>query len=133
MDVLFVKRARQIAMPVEALESWDDQLSMLDGAVGLTDLQEAIHARETMRCDLATLRSSYEAGDTATMQALLVVPRTADKMLTSRNKKWLPHIEKLFDSGGGFVAVGLGHLLGNDGLPAMLERAGYKVARTTLR
>ena len=30
---------------------------------------------------------------------------------------------------GGFVAVGLGHLLGDSGLPAMFERAGYRVVR----
>lgn len=129
MDVLFVKRAHELAMPVDALESWDEQLSVIDTAVGVADLQEAIHARETMRCELAQLRAGYEAGDTAGMQARLVLPRNEATILTARNKKWLPKIEKLFTQGGGFVAVGLGHLLGDNGIPAMLQRDGYTVER----
>ena len=132
MDVLFVQRAHELAMPVHALESWDDQLGALDKAVGIPDLQEAIRARETMRCDLSRMRALYEAGDTASMQTLLVIPRTADTMLTARNKRWLPQIERFFTSGGAFVAVGLGHLLGDNGLPAMFARAGYTVERAKL-
>jgi hypothetical protein len=40
-----------------------------------------------------------------------------------------PVIERYLEHGGGFVAVGLGHLLGDDGLLAMLGRAGYRVTR----
>jgi uncharacterized protein YbaP (TraB family) len=50
-------------------------------------------------------------------------------VLAGRNRRWLPQIEHLLDAGGGLVAVGLGHLLGDAGLPALLERAGYRVAR----
>jgi len=132
MDVLFVQRAHELAMPVRALESWDEQLSALDKAVGVADLQEAIRARNSMRCELARMRASYEAGDTATMQVSLVIPRTAETMLTARNKKWLPQIERMFATGGAFVAVGLGHLLGENGLPAMLARDGYTVERAKL-
>ena len=130
MDVMFVQRARELAMPVEALESWEEQLKVVDGAIGISDLQEAIRARETMRCDLARLRASYEAGATEDMQALLVLPRNEKTILVARNKKWLPKILKLFDQGGGFVAAGLGHMLGDNGLPTLLQREGYTVERT---
>jgi hypothetical protein len=133
MDVLLAKRAQELAMPVEHLETWDEQLTALDHAVGIADLQEAVRARKTMTCDLARLRSSYEAGDIATMQALLVVPRTEATMLTARNLKWMPKLETYFAQGGAFVAVGLGHLLGEHGLPAMFQRAGYTVERTASR
>lgn len=132
MDVELAKRAHELGVDIDQLETWDEQLAMLDATVGLADLQEAIHARQTMSCDLARLRASYEAGDTATMQALLVIPRTEATLLTSRNLKWLPQIESYFAKGGAFVAVGLGHLLGDHGLPAMLQRAGYIVERAKL-
>ena len=129
MDTQFAERAGELGKPVEALEDWEEQLAALDTAVGISDLQEAIHARKTMRCDLAKLINAYRASDTPTMEALLLPQRTRDMLLTPRNKKWLPAIEASFAQGGAFVAVGLGHMLGNDGLVAMLQRAGYTVER----
>jgi uncharacterized protein len=131
MDVKLVERARDQDKPIEAFESWEDQLRELDAAVALSDLQEAIHARKTMKCDLARLVNAYRAGDIVTMQALLVIPRTEASLLVPRNKKWFALLEQQFTQGGAFVAVGLGHLLGDNSLVAMLQRAGYTVERVT--
>jgi uncharacterized protein YbaP (TraB family) len=57
------------------------------------------------------------------------VPRTADTLLWSRNRAWLPKLEAYLAADGAFVAVGLGHMLGDNGLPAMLAKAGYTVER----
>jgi uncharacterized protein YbaP (TraB family) len=129
MDSELTQRAGELGKPVEQLERFEDQLAMLDAAVGVADLQEAIRARKTMKCDLARLVSAYRGGDIVVMEALLVVPRTKDTLLTGRNKKWFPELDKQLAQGGAFVAVGLGHLLGDDGLVAMLQRAGYTVER----
>jgi uncharacterized protein YbaP (TraB family) len=129
MDIALANRAAERKKPIEALETWQEQLAVLDAAVTLADLQEAIHARKTMRCDLARLINAYRAGDIATLQALLLPPRTVEMMLAPRNKKWLPSIEKQSAQGGAFVAVGLGHLLGDRGLVVMLQAAGYTVER----
>lgn len=129
MDVELATRARDRKMPIDALETWQEQLALLDAAIGVADLQEAIRARKTMRCDLGRMISAYRAGDTATMEALLLVPRTVTVLIAPRNRKWLPTIEKHAESGGAFVAVGLGHLLGEHGLVAMLKTAGYTVER----
>ena len=132
MDVLFGERAKELAMPVEALETWEEQMSALAKAVDVADLKEAIHARHEMTCDFARMRASYEAGDTKTMEALLVIPKTQATMLDARNARWLPKIEAYFARGGAFVAVGLGHLLGPHGLPALLAGDGYTVERIGL-
>ena len=42
MDAMFVDRARELAMPVEALESWEEQLSILDAAVGIADYSRSV-------------------------------------------------------------------------------------------
>lgn len=129
MDVQLAERATGRKQPIEALETWVEQLTALETAVDIADLREAIHARTTMKCDLGRLRSSYIAGDIDVMKALLVVPKTERIMLIERNQKWLPAIESYTTKGGAFVAVGLGHLLGDHGLVALLERAGYTVER----
>lgn len=133
MDSLIGKRAQELAMPVDALETWEQQLAMLNSAVDVSDLQEAIRARETMKCDLARMRAAYLAGDTPRMTAYLVVPRTAEPLLYKRNREWLPKIEAYLPTGGAFVAVGLGHLLGEHGLPTLLAKRGYTVERVTTR
>lgn len=133
MDVQLAERARDRNQPVEHLETWVEQLTALETAVDIKDLEEAIHARESMKCNLGRLRSSYEAGDIDTMTTLLVVPKTERIMLAGRNQKWLPAIEGYLTSGGAFVAVGLGHLLGDHGLVLLLQRAGYTVERAPSR
>jgi uncharacterized protein len=133
MDSQLAERARARGKPVEALERWEDQLALLRSVVQLSDLEEAIRARKTMRCDLARLQAAYAAGDTATLTALLVVPRTSEVMLYARNRQWLPVLEAHAERDGAFVAVGLGHMLGEQGLPVLLERAGYRVERVPAR
>lgn len=51
-------------------------------------------------------------------------------LVVGRNQSWIPKIEALLKGEGtSFVAVGAGHLVGPDGVPALLEKAGYTVQR----
>jgi uncharacterized protein YbaP (TraB family) len=54
-------------------------------------------------------------------------------ILVNRNANWTKQIDALMqaDQKGAtiFIAVGAGHLAGKDGVPAMLEKLGYKVDR----
>lgn len=127
MDDEIAERAHDRKMPIDALETSVEQLTALDAVVDIPALQEAIHARNDMSCDAKRLRGGYDAGDTVSMEAILVIPKTRDAILTARNMKWLAKLQTYKNA---FVAVGLGHLLGGDtGLPAMLTKAGYTVER----
>ncbi len=46
---------------------------------------------------------------------------------TVRNHKWMEYIPDLINKKASFIAVGLGHLLGEDGLISLLRKEGYKV------
>ncbi|MEO6814213.1 MAG: TraB/GumN family protein [Ginsengibacter sp.] len=50
-----------------------------------------------------------------------------DLLLTSRNKNWVAQLKKIMKNESVFVAVGAGHLIGDDGLIKLLKKAGYKV------
>jgi uncharacterized protein YbaP (TraB family) len=128
MDFAITKRARGKGKPVDALESAEVQLAALADTVTLADLQQALHERKTIKCTLDHLKAIYASGDLPAMTARLVIPQT-HKLVVDRSKAWLPKIEGYFASGGAFVAVGLGHLAGDEGIPKLLERAGYTVAR----
>jgi uncharacterized protein YbaP (TraB family) len=50
-------------------------------------------------------------------------------MVYARNASWIPKLEKMFEGGNVFVAVGADHLLGKRGVVALLEARGFKVTR----
>jgi hypothetical protein len=131
MDAVLVRRARAHDLPIDALETWEAQITALDHVVAISDLQDTIHARDSMGCYQRQLDAVYDAGDVAAIEPLLVIPRTAETLLWARNRAWLPKLEGYLGEGGAFVAVGLGHLLGEQGLVQLLARAGYTVTRVT--
>jgi hypothetical protein len=128
MDDALAARAKDHHIPVDALESWQEQMTALVDGVDVADLEQAIHARGTIACELTKMRAIYASGD-ATLLAPLVIVRDQATIIDARNAKWLTPIENYAASGGAFVAVGVGHLLGDKGLPAVLARAGYSVER----
>lgn len=129
MDTDLAKRARSKKLPVEALETWAEQMTALDKVVTVKDLSEVIHARDAMHCEVDRLAVAYRTGDVELMTSLLIVPRTSEPLLWARNRAWQPKLVTYLSIQGAFVAVGLGHMLGDNGLPAMLVRAGYTVER----
>lgn len=128
MDVALAQRARAQAIPVDALESWREQLTALDAAVALADLQQAIRERRAMRCSIERMLAAYAAGDLDAMGRLLGGAQ-AETLLAARNRRWLPRLERYLAARGAFVAVGVSHMAGPGGLPALLARAGYTVER----
>ena len=128
MDVALADHARDRRVSVDALETWRTQLGALAESITLADLVAAIHARREMQCDVTRMVALYKAGDVGAMERLLLVGNQ-QVLLVARNREWLPKLEAYLADRGAFVAVGLGHVLGNDGLAALLERAGYKVTR----
>lgn len=50
------------------------------------------------------------------------------RLVTERNERWLKAIKaRMADSGRSVVVVGVGHLVGQDGLPTRLRALGYEV------
>jgi uncharacterized protein YbaP (TraB family) len=129
MDVDLGKRAKAKKLPVDALETWEQQMTALDQVVTVADLSESIRGRGLMRCQPARLRAAYRTGDLELMTSLLVVERTAEPLLYARNRAWLGKLKGYLADRGAFVAVGLAHMLGENGLPALLAAAGYTVER----
>jgi uncharacterized protein YbaP (TraB family) len=50
-----------------------------------------------------------------------------DKMLVNRNKNWIPKLENWMKQKTLFIAVGAGHLAGDEGVINLLKRQGYTV------
>lgn len=78
---------------------------------------------------------SWAAGDTARLERLAQGGLLEDRelraaLLTARNRAWTKRIAVMLRRGEQpFVAVGAAHLLGSDGLLALLEAEGYLIRR----
>jgi uncharacterized protein YbaP (TraB family) len=133
MDKALLDRAEARGLATEFLETWDEQVAALDAAVGGPELAQAIHEYPTMRCTLADAYAAYRAGDDTRLGGALV-GEARDALLARRNARWLPLLERQLASGRrAFVAIGVGHLLGEDGVLAQLTARGCEVTRVPPR
>jgi uncharacterized protein YbaP (TraB family) len=80
--------------------------------------------------------AAWYAGDESTLDQLFS-SEFRDKyanlyqiLIVKRNQDFATQIDGLLKGDGTvFVTVGAGHLVGKDGVPALLEKMGYKVVR----
>ncbi|MGB3320484.1 MAG: TraB/GumN family protein, partial [Sphingopyxis granuli] len=75
------------------------------------------------------------SGDVAALEAVInadveAVPAARKAILTDRNRRWSAWVKRRMDRPGTLlVAVGAGHLIGPEGVPALLEADGLTVTR----
>ncbi len=129
MDHALLAEAKRHGLEVLALEEWEEQLTMIDVSLDVDELVAMIGERDEIVCRMGSRIAAYRAGDLDTMTGGLDEV-TADKILRQRNEKWIDRLDALArDKRVAFVAVGLAHLAGPTGLPALLEQKGYRVTR----
>ena len=97
-----------------------------------SELDDADSAVEKLNQMIA----AWYAGDLAKMDQLNNAdfrdkyPDLFQILVVKRNQNFTSQIDQMLKGDGvSFVAVGAGHLVGQDGVPAMLEKLGYKVVR----
>ncbi|HEX7650970.1 MAG TPA: TraB/GumN family protein [Noviherbaspirillum sp.] len=136
--------AQAESKPLHELESADYQMSLFDG---MSEADQEQYLREQL-AELGsgeTLRRSRElisawAAADSKAQERVMTEELSEKtlsadfmrrtLLAKRNPEMATRIEDLLKKeGDAFVAVGLLHLLGENGIPALLQRRGYKVEK----
>jgi hypothetical protein len=96
-------------------------------------LAEAVDDVDSEMANLPTLAKAWKSGDAPTVERIVLEdlkeePAIYERLLVARNRNWLPQLEALFNrSGRAFVVVGAAHLIGPDGLIAMLRDRGYQL------
>lgn len=136
IDSYFDARARRAGKPVRALETADFQVNLFD-SLSAAD-QEALLAHTvdevaTIESEIEPLMRAWATGDEATIQDLLVTgfadfPRLKQTLLTDRNRAWTADFERYLQEGRDVMAVvGVAHLIGPEGVVALLRQRGYAV------
>lgn len=120
-----------------AFETADDQVSALAGGTvedQIKALEETLKEIETDPDNFARLAAAWARGDVKTIEVEGLddlkreAPGAYQRLVVARNRNWLPEVEALLKQPGRtFAVVGVGHLVGPDGLPALLRRDGLKV------
>ena len=123
---------------VVELEGAQGQLEIFDALppAEQRDLLNAVLIEASEADDgMGELAQTWLAGDTEKLTALtrrgiLADPELVQALLRDRNRAWAAKLENLLSAPDKpLIAVGAGHLLGEAGLPAMLEARGYTVKR----
>jgi uncharacterized protein YbaP (TraB family) len=136
LDKHFYDLAKESGKAVQGLETVDFQLSRLDGMTAEQQdrmLAQTLKEIDTEKGSVAKLTTAWKTGDAGAVERLVlgslkVEPALYERLLVERNKNWLPKIEALFSrSGHALVLVGAAHLVGPDGLLAMLKAKGYRI------
>ena len=138
VDAYFNTRAMGDGKPVGQLESIDDQIGFMakmgegqESEFILVSLQDL---KKTEMLD--QMIKAWRSGDDELLSAVFIDDMKAqsaelyENILVSRNRNWMPIIEDMLQQEGTeFVLVGAAHLVGEDGLLALLEDEGYTVSR----
>jgi len=133
--------ARAQGKQMRAFETARAQLGLF---AGLTDeaqremLMDAIAEAEAGPAQLAGLSAAWERGDLSIIEAMVVddmraaYPELFDVIFRQRNVAWAEALDvEMKGAGVDFVAVGAGHIVGDEGLVALMRARGYRVSRVT--
>jgi uncharacterized protein YbaP (TraB family) len=136
VEMTMTQRAVADGKPIEGLETVDEQLGFLDGLpleaqreLLLQTLLQSAALNET----IDTLIEAWRHGDTATLEAELLQDLEAqddlhEALIVSRNRRWAETIASwLEDERDYLVVVGALHLVGDQGVPSLLNQAGFEI------
>jgi len=146
-DAQMTRQARAGGKQIRTFETLEDQARMFAGLpepAEVAYLAGVIHERAhaPQRISLApqssaSLEAEWLAGDLAKLGPALVRelshdnPSLYDALLKRRNLAWADTLTKELGTASGVELVNVGalHLVGDDGLPALLKARGFKVER----
>jgi uncharacterized protein YbaP (TraB family) len=136
VERFLARRAQTNHKPITGLESVQEHIAPL---AGLSDREgEAlllIHFINLGRGDAGggNILDSWRRGDADALartmrDAFQDFPAFMDRIISERNRKWIPKIEGFIKSGKiYFVVAGAGHMGGSSGVVALLRARGYAI------
>jgi uncharacterized protein YbaP (TraB family) len=125
-DIEIEKLASRKKIKNVGLETIDEQLSILD-SIPIEKQLEELYGDLNLMKEYRELLLLYKTGKVDEMAAQATKELDGEKLLFSRNKKWVPILDKLVKENATFIAVGAAHLGGETGMINQLRKLGYQV------
>ncbi|HVM88140.1 MAG TPA: TraB/GumN family protein [Puia sp.] len=135
MEFVIMKQAHEVNKKINGLETVEFQASLFDSIPykdQADDLIKYIDSSEGYRSITDTLVLAYKNQDLNKIELLSTKedPGSSnylDILLYRRNRNWVEQLKKLMPEKSLLIAVGAGHLPGEQGLLNLLKKAGYTV------
>ncbi len=138
-ETIITAKATEQGDEIRYLETAVDQikaLASLEDTNDFTSFDDGLKQLEDVDTEIKNLLTSWRTGDVKAMEEQLVdsiksaSPAAFDVLLKNRNANWVEQINTLMaGEGDHFIAVGAGHLVGEDSVVDMLRDRGYTVTR----
>ena len=118
---------------LETAESQVDRFDKMSDAMQEQLLRSELAEMETEKTSLRALLTAWRTGDASAIEKMLLAsftenPTAYESLITERNRNWMPQLEACLKRPQPcFVIVGAAHVVGPQGLLAMLRQRGYRI------
>lgn len=135
IDLYFVKQAQAAQKPLKGLETLEEQLTLLYDRQPVEQQAEQlvrmVKQKNVPKSPGASLTDMYLRADLDGMWNLFQresdSPADLYALIDDRNLRWMSQLRPIMAERSTFIAVGVGHLPGPNGLLKLLREAGYVV------
>jgi len=138
MEQVIMQEAKQSDKKVKGLETMAYQAGVLDSipyklqAEQLVSYIEDINKNKNKNTELDEMMKAYKSQNLEKLEALMMktdmgVGNFTEVLLYNRNRNWVAKLKELMPAKSLLVAVGAGHLPGQNGVISLLRKAGYTV------
>jgi uncharacterized protein YbaP (TraB family) len=140
LDLLLQLEATLQSKPTFGLETIEEQIGVFNDMSmedQVTLLRHAVRIHSEITREFERLVESYRSGDLNGLMELVrgykdeeggAYDAMLDRLLTRRNQVMVERMAPRLKEGNAFIAVGVAHLPGENGLLDLLDRVGYHVS-----
>ena len=138
MEQVIMEEAKEYKKPIRGLESMGYQASVLDSIPYklqadqlVTYVDNAMKGGDEDK-ELSEMLDAYRNQDLQKLEEMLMksdpsISNYTDVLLYNRNRNWVEKLKDLMPDKSLLIAVGAGHLPGEEGCINLLRKAGFKV------
>jgi uncharacterized protein YbaP (TraB family) len=135
IEEALMQLAKEAGKEIKGLETMAFQAAIFDSIPYENQAAELLHTIDSMkqaRAYFGLMLQAYKEQRLDKIENILNNPAygstdNQDVLLDNRNRNWVLQLQEIMKNGSAFIAVGAGHLVGKNGLIALLKAEGFTV------
>ena len=132
LDLELMQMAVKAKKTVVGLETIKEQMKTFESYLQPKDIVKMVEDYETSKNQFAEFQEYYVSENLEALAKMMkegyqMTDEQKDILIDRRNKKWMEIFPELLAGDPVFIAVGAGHLAGENGVLNLLKKSGYKV------